>query len=84
MDPNTTLACLIAAICGGDMEGAREHFDALEDWIGAGGFRPTEERQRRQLERRQRSDDTSGLERREVGRFRRHKTDPRQNRRASG
>lgn len=44
MDPDATLADLITAICGGDTEAAREHFENLSRWIDRGGFTPKDPR----------------------------------------
>lgn len=40
MDPNATLAELLAALAERDTEAAREAFDHLAAWIDGGGFLP--------------------------------------------
>ena len=40
MDPDVTLAGLVAALEAADLTAAREHMAALDDWLSQGGFPP--------------------------------------------
>jgi hypothetical protein len=42
MDPNATLAAMLAAIARADMETFNEHAEYLEEWTRRGGFLPAE------------------------------------------
>lgn len=40
MDPDKTFANMVEALANGDTEEAREHFEALVEWLERGGFPP--------------------------------------------
>ena len=40
MDPDKTFMDMITALANGDTEEAREHFEALAEWLERGGFPP--------------------------------------------
>jgi hypothetical protein len=42
MDPNTALQNLRNALNSGDLEEARESFNALDGWLSSGGFIPVD------------------------------------------
>lgn len=40
MDPNDALKNLKQALADGDLEAAKDYFEALDEWLSKGGFFP--------------------------------------------